>query len=252
MNSVPPVVFRLVRGALLFFPLLAALFWLGTPLGFWGATYLAFLLELLPALSMAQLPLVDEGGPLHRTSVYLSSVAMILAIGWMGFMVGWKELGTDAMGLGSAPWASVGVWTAGLCLSALLLLWGFKVFRKVVGVRESLLLAQLLPKTWREKAVFVALSAAAGVGEEIAYRGYLVPALTILLGWDWGAALVSSAVFGLLHAYQGWLGIVRTAALGLILAASFIISGTLWPAILAHAIVDMIAGLVLAETLVSE
>jgi len=72
------------------------------------------------------------------------------------------------------------------------------------------------------------------------------------LGWNWGAALLSSAVFGLLHAYQGWLGVLRTAVLGMILAASFIVSGVLWPAILAHAILDMIAGLVLGETLVRE
>ena len=66
MNPVPPVVSRLVKGSLVIFPLLTILFWLGTPLGFWGAAYLALLLELLPALSVAQLPLVDDDGPLPR------------------------------------------------------------------------------------------------------------------------------------------------------------------------------------------
>jgi len=76
--------------------------------------------------------------------------------------------------------------------------------------------------------------------------------LTLLLGWSWGAALLSSTLFGLLHAYQGWLGIVRTAALGFVLAASFIITGALWPAILAHAILDVMAGVFLGESLVKE
>ena len=156
------------------------------------------------------------------------------------------------MGFASAPMEQVTVWTLGLSSVALALLFAFRLFRKAAGIRESTLLVQLLPKTGREKVIFVFLSCAAGIGEEIAYRGYLIPALTLLLGWDWGAALLSSAVFGLLHAYQGWLGVARTAALGMILAASFIVSGLLWPAILAHAILDLIAGLVLGETLVRE
>ena len=69
---------------------------------------------------------------------------------------------------------------------------------------------------------------------------------------SWGAALLSSAVFGLLHAYQGWLGVFRTALLGFVLAASLILTGVLWPAILAHAILDVIAGIVLGESLVKE
>jgi membrane protease YdiL (CAAX protease family) len=242
----------LVKGSLLFFPVLTAFFWLGTPLGFWGALYLAFLLELLPALAVAQLPLVDDEGPLPRVPVYISSAVVILGIGCIGLMVGWRELGAEAMGIASASWGSVFAWTVGLSLVALILLWAFLLFRKVAGIRESALLVQLLPKTGTEKVLFVFLSFAAGVGEEIAYRGYLIPALTLLLGWDWGAALLSSAIFGLLHAYQGWLGIARTAALGLVLASSFILSGVLWPAILAHAILDLIAGLVLGETFVKE
>jgi len=252
LNPVPPPVARLVKGSVLFFPLLTALFWLGTPLGLWGAMYLAFLLELLPALSVAQLPLVDDEGPLDRISVYLSSGAIILGVGGAGLLVGWKEFGVEGMGLGSAAWGPVIIWTAGLSLAACLLLWGFLLFRKAAGIRETPLLVQLLPETRTEKTLFVFLSLAAGVGEEIAYRGYLIPALTLQLGWDWGAALLSSAVFGLLHAYQGWLGIARTAALGLVLAASFILSGVLWPAILAHAILDMLAGLVFRESLVRE
>jgi membrane protease YdiL (CAAX protease family) len=214
--------------------------------------YLAFLLELLPALAVAQLQLVEDEGPLPRVPVYVSSAVVILGIGGMGLRVGWGELGVEAMGLAPAPWGSVLVWTVGLSLAALILLWAFLLFRKVAGVRESALLVQLLPRTGTEKVLFVFLSFAAGVGEEIAYRGYLIPVLTLLLGWEWGAAILSSVVFGLLHAYQGWLGIARTAALGMVLAASFILSGALWPAILAHAILDLIVGLVLGETFVRE
>jgi membrane protease YdiL (CAAX protease family) len=242
----------MVKGSLFIFPVLTALFWFGTPLRFWGALYLAFLVELLPALALAQLPLVSDEEPLPRIPVYFSSAAVILFIGGFGLAVGRGELGLETMGLRSATWPSILVWTLGLALAALVLLWVFLLIRKAIELRETPLLVQLLPKTGAEKTVFVVLSLAAGVGEELAYRGFLVPVLTLLLGWSGGAALLSSVLFGLLHAYQGWLGIIRTTALGFVLAGSLILTGVLWPAILAHAILDVIAGVVLGETLVKE
>ncbi len=252
MTQLPPVVVRVVKGSVFFFPILGCLFWLGTELGFWASFYTAFLLELLPALALAQLPLLDEEGPLPRVPVYVSSAGVILLIGWLALMAGYAELGLEAMGLGPAGWGLVLGWSVGLTLSALLLLWGFLAIRKAVGIRETYLLVELLPKSFKEKIIFGFLSLAAGLGEELAYRGFLVPTLTLLLGWSWGAALLSSTLFGLLHAYQGWLGIVRTAALGFVLAASFIMTGVLWPAILAHAILDVMAGVFLGESLVKE
>ena len=243
---------RVAKGAGSVFPVLAGLFWLATPLGLWEALFLAFLLELLPALAVAQLPLVDEEEVLPRVPVYLSSGGMILGIGWMALLVGRGSIGDEAMGLGPAPIGMVAGWTVGLSLVALLLLWGGLIFRRRRGIPETPLLVKLLPETLKEKAVFALLSLAAGLGEELAYRGFLIPVLTGLLGSAWVAAALSAAVFGILHAYQGWLGVGRTALLGFVFAASLIISGTLWPAILAHAILDLLAGLVLGETLVKE
>jgi membrane protease YdiL (CAAX protease family) len=40
--------------------------------------------------------------------------------------------------------------------------------------------------------------------------------------------------------------------LGMLLAASFLVAGTLWPAVLAHALLDLLAGLVLGESLIRE
>jgi membrane protease YdiL (CAAX protease family) len=119
-------------------------------------------------------------------------------------------------------------------------------------VRETPLLRQLLPRSAPEKVVFVFLSLAAGVGEEIAFRGFAIPALAMVTGSDWGSAVLASAAFGLLHGYQGWLGVARTGMMGFLLAAAFLLSGTLWPAIFAHAILDVVSGLVLGDTLLRE
>lgn len=252
MKDVRGMVLRLVIGGALFFPVLTYLFWLTTPLGVWGAAYLTLLLELLPVLALAQLPLVDEEEELPRIPVYLSSGCVVLALGWGALLAGGDVPGPAAMGLAPLAPGRAGAWAAGLLGALLLLLGGFHLLRRLVGFRESTLLERLLPRTWGEKGMFAFLSLAAGLGEELAFRGYLIPVLGLLLGSVWVAAVLSSAVFGLLHAYQGWVGIARTALMGLILAVGFILSGSLWPAILAHAGLDLLAGLVFGDFLLKE
>lgn len=235
--------------ALALFPLVFVVVRLSTSLGFWSALYLTFLVELLPVLAVAQLPSV-EGEVLPRLPVYLSSAVVILVLGCAGLFLGMGSFGVVAMGLGSFAWTKLVAWTVILSLAAVVLVVLFFIVRRSLGLKESPLLVELLPDTRVEKGVFVILSMAAGFGEELAYRGFLIPGLALLVGGEWTAALLSSFVFGVLHAYQGWLGIVRTAALGLLLAAGFLISGSLWPAVLAHAILDVVAGLLVGESLV--
>lgn len=231
--------------------LVLGLGWAGA-LGYLDATYTVLLLGILPVLSVAQLPLVEGEEGLPRPAVYLSSGALILILGWLALWVGGRSLGVVEMGLGPVYPGTVLGWTLGMTAVTLLLLWGFHAARRRLGLRETSVLAQLLPRTRQEKALFALLSLAAGVGEELAYRGYCIPTLAGLTGSPWGAAVLSSAAFGALHAYQGWLGIARTGLLGFLLAVSFLETGSLWPAILAHAILDLLAGLVLGETLIRE
>ncbi|MGB3797568.1 MAG: CPBP family intramembrane glutamic endopeptidase, partial [Alteraurantiacibacter sp.] len=85
---------------------------------------------------------------------------------------------------------------------------------------------------------------AAGFGEEVLYRGFLMDRLERLPGLRGrgGAVLVIQALlFGLPHAYQGWGGMVVTACVGLLFG--FIrnrCGGNLWAVIIAHAAVDTI------------
>ena len=58
----------------------------------------------------------------------------------------------------------------------------------------------------------------------------------------WGAMILSSVIFGLMHAYQGLAGVIRTAAIGLLLAGFFVASGSLLLSIILHVIIDAYAG----------
>lgn len=101
----------------------------------------------------------------------------------------------------------------------------------------------LVPRTGVERALWVAVSLAAGVGEEIAYRGALFGLLASLLGGWWPAALVSAAAFGLGHIVQGW----RTAVIVFAIAVGFQglvwLTGSLYTAMAVHFLYDLVTGI---------
>ena len=101
----------------------------------------------------------------------------------------------------------------------------------------------MVPQTRSELGQWVALSLSAGFCEEFVYRGYLIWVFTPLVGL-WGAAALSLAAFALAHSYQGLKGVVSVGLLGAVFTLVTLISGSLWPAIVLHAVVDICNGLI--------
>ncbi len=102
---------------------------------------------------------------------------------------------------------------------------------------------KVTPDTPGELALFMLVSLTAGVWEELVYRGFLIWFLVPLAGVT-GAVVVSSLIFGLGHLYQGIRGLVTATGLGLVFAALYLVSGTLWWLIAVHAAIDIAGGLV--------
>jgi uncharacterized protein len=123
---------------------------------------------------------------------------------------------------------------------------------RAVPAAESELLRFLLPRTPGEKAAFVGVSVTAGVCEELVFRGFLIVALLTTTGSLTTAVVISSVVFGVLHSYQGWIGIARTASLGLLLAVPFAVTGSVLPSMVAHAGINVVVGIFLARWLLRE
>lgn len=99
----------------------------------------------------------------------------------------------------------------------------------------------LLPNTAAERSAFLLLSLSAGVCEEVLYRGFLIRflhegALALPIT---GALAVSSLAFGLGHAYQGFKGVLSTTVAGLGMGLLFLLSGSLIPVMVLHAVIDM-------------
>jgi uncharacterized protein len=74
-----------------------------------------------------------------------------------------------------------------------------------------------------------------GFYEEVLARGLLLHRCRAVFHGHWPPVLVSSLLFGLGHAYQGWTGIVQTMLIGMLFAHLTMRWGTLWPVIIAHA-----------------
>lgn len=82
--------------------------------------------------------------------------------------------------------------------------------------------------------------------QELVFRAFLINSLDVLLGRNerspWIAVLISSVIFGLMHAWQGIGGIIITGIIGFIFGTAFLLNGRkILPLILAHGILDTIS-----------
>ena len=101
----------------------------------------------------------------------------------------------------------------------------------------------LLPASWAETAVWIALSIAAGVCEETVYRGYLQRQLWSFTRSLPAALLLQSLIFGVGHIYQGWKPALVTAIYGLLFGIVAAWRRSIIPGAIAHAIGDIVGGL---------
>jgi hypothetical protein len=107
---------------------------------------------------------------------------------------------------------------------------------------EDDLVLLLIPTNRREKLLAVLMVApTAALCEEFLYRGYLLSQLSAWLGGHVWAWVISSLAFGLAHTYQGLNGVARAALLGGLLAYPVLHSGSLFPSMTAHFLIDAAA-----------
>jgi uncharacterized protein len=186
-------------------------------------------------------------GTRERISLYASTVAFQ----WVAAgVVGWRAWarGFTAAQLGlvihtGSKVAVVGVLGAGI-LGTLHWLNLRRMGRLPTKTRSTLqaLAERILPQSSVEILPFLALAVTAGICEEFLYRGFALAALHRTGLPVWSAVLLSSALFGLAHLYQGRGGLAGTMILGTLFAAARIRYDSLVPVMLWHVAVDVVAG----------
>jgi len=171
----------------------------------------------------------------------------------IGLVAWWLLSGNGLESLGLIPVAEGRQWVAiGVGVSVML---GQVIYLETVSRNADALtkikkqmgaLSNLAPQTRAENRLFGMVSITAGVCEEILYRGLLLATLVSLVG-TWPAVAISSLIFGLGHAYQGISGIAKTGLAGLVLALLTVFSGSLFIAIVLHAVVDLASGRIMGK-----
>ncbi|MGW6129636.1 CPBP family intramembrane glutamic endopeptidase [Cellulomonas sp. NPDC055163] len=99
----------------------------------------------------------------------------------------------------------------------------------------------MLPRTPRGRRGWAGLALAAGVTEEVTYRGLLLLAIALLApDADRTTVLVvAAALFGVAHWYQGPLGMLATGAVGVALGGLYLSTGSLLVPMVLHTLVDL-------------
>lgn len=103
--------------------------------------------------------------------------------------------------------------------------------------------ARLFPQTPGQTFFYILLAVTAGCCEEFIFRGFVIAALFRAGFAAWIVVLLSSAMFGIAHLYQGKGGSVGTGILGTLFAIAKIAYHGLLPVVVWHAVLDIVAGL---------
>ncbi len=178
------------------------------------------------------------------TSLWVTTA--VLAVGWALAHHSWALL--------NPPVGWRAVVAVGVCVAAAGFFWvqlrGLRrrlTPERLTPARAEAIRGQLAsvdtvaPQTTAELQRFFGVSLTAGVCEEWLYRGVLT---TVLATW-WGlpiAVVVANLAFGIAHGYQGLAGMLRVVAVGLVMSGTVLVTGSLLPAMLLHAIVDIGGG----------
>jgi uncharacterized protein len=188
--------------------------------------------------------------PRVRTRAYRRGIAAqwLFTLGALGIWAAhhrsWSELGL-AFPTGWHLVLGIGFVVAAAALLTVQL-WSvlrLPVARRVAARPRLGGVAFMLPRVREEHGWFVALSITAGFCEELLYRGYLPWIVAPWLGRA-PAMCVVVLIFGFSHIYQGWKGAIKATLAGGVLVAIVLSTGSLIPAMIVHALVDIGGGTV--------
>ncbi|MGH3787528.1 MAG: CPBP family intramembrane glutamic endopeptidase [Pseudonocardiaceae bacterium] len=171
----------------------------------------------------------------------LTGVIQLLAWAGLGGYLLWRSgvslrsLGLDRRspgrdaGLGAGLAAVIGV--PGLALYLL---------AHAAGLNLTVL-PSALGDTWWQVPVLLALAVANALAEELLVVGYLITRLRQLRSRATAAALASAVLRGSYHLYQGLGGFIGNFVMGLVFGAVWQRTHRLWPLVIAHALIDIVA-----------
>ncbi len=185
--------------------------------------------------------------PRVRGSVYRAAIAMQWTLTAAAVAL-WLATGRPWSLLGVVPHPTWGLGGTALG-AAIVIVFVIRQRREAIAADEALdevrermrHVEPMLPRTPAEMRTFVKLAFTAGICEELLYRGFMIFYVSRFTNLFAAAAIVS-VIFGIGHLYQGRRGVVLTAFAGAFFAAVYLVSGSLFVAMLLHVLMDLHSG----------
>ena len=207
----------------------------------------ALLVGVFPAFSVVQAQTVGQLDVLpSRNKLYASTILGLWGLAFATAVVATESrMDPRLLGVTELAWPAFLLWLGFALFGVAALILAFKAF----GVAETRMIHHMIPQSRSEKIVYVGVSATAGICEELVFRGFLIAALIAATGSVPLAVFISAGTFGIAHAHQDAAGALRATLLALVLTVPLLTTGSLYPGIAAHALVDLVAGLWLSKWL---
>lgn len=172
----------------------------------------------------------------------LLSVAQGLAWGALGLYLLWRAGASLKQHLG-LDFRRPGRDLAGaLGLAALIGIPGLGLYLVSHAMGYSLTVAvSTMTDVWWRAPVSILIALQNGFFEEILVVGYLILRLRQLEMRPWLVVAISAVLRGSYHLYQGYGGFVGNVAMGIVFAFVFLRWRRLWPLVVAHGLIDIVA-----------
>lgn len=189
--------------------------------------------------------------PLGRLGLYGFTICLeILLVLYVFF--GIRSRGVTLRSLTGGRWTSIedvlldiGI-AAGAWLTIVFVMAGIAIAMKLTTPEKMSEMRRaidfLLPQSRLELALWAALSATAGICEEIVFRGYMQQQFSALTGSMLAAIALQGTIFGACHGYEGWQRMLLIAVMGALLGLLAWWRKSLRPGMMAHAWQDLLAG----------
>lgn len=186
-----------------------------------------------------------------KISLYYGNGLLLYALALLVLLACWfsgRPLTQIGLGWGELPYDL----TAVLLLSGFIVVYAIDLYREAgdaesrTQTRASFRKLGFLPASSRQFLHFIFLAVAAGVGEEIVYRGFMITYLSELLGTSGAGVfvvlLVPAVAFGAGHLYQGWRAVGKIVLMAILFGFFYLRTNTLWPLMLVHTAIDVLGG----------
>lgn len=196
---------------------------------------------VLPFLAMQTAKRLSDGPlPISLERLFGQVIATQVFI----FAIAWFTARENGIGLWMVPRMPLISWTAAafllaVTIAALRLRWPART------TASKARLYSMLPHNERERLPYAGVCIAAGIAEEIVYRGVLTTLLQSYIRSLALAVVVSALVFGVSHSVQGTRAVLATAVIAVAMQALVIVAHSLIPAMVVHAFYDFAAGMLI-------